>query len=221
MSFWLFLSALMAFPRLTLACDITRSTSFSSTPVSSTSSSSDSSWIGATTYKIIFNGELINIHPCSSFSWHKSTWVKINKYLLEKVTAAQLTKKFPAFYRIQRLPTVFTEPYPQLGEMRPIHHTLYLQCPLPYYFSTLTKTRMASLQVFWLKFCIHSWLYVTCAFHAAFLGMTTLIFCDYKPACIMHQLSLLCHLEQHFQTDILWQEITQNVRDTLCPIICW
>jgi hypothetical protein len=50
-SFWLFLSALMAFPRLTFACDITRSTSFSSTPVSSTSSSSDSSWIGATTYK--------------------------------------------------------------------------------------------------------------------------------------------------------------------------
>jgi hypothetical protein len=50
MSFWLFLSALMAFPRLTFACDITRSTSFSSTPVSSTSSSSDSSWIGATTY---------------------------------------------------------------------------------------------------------------------------------------------------------------------------
>jgi len=59
MSFWLFLSALMAFPRLTLACDITRSTSFSSTPVSSTSSSSDSSWIGATTYKVKFNEELI------------------------------------------------------------------------------------------------------------------------------------------------------------------
>jgi len=58
MSFWLFLSALMAFPRLTLACDITRSTSFSSTPVSSTSSSSDSSWIGATTYKIKFHEEL-------------------------------------------------------------------------------------------------------------------------------------------------------------------
>jgi hypothetical protein len=59
MSFWLFLSALMAFPRLTLACDITRSTSFSSTPVSSTSSSSDSSWIGATTYKMKFSKELI------------------------------------------------------------------------------------------------------------------------------------------------------------------
>jgi len=63
MSFWLFLSALMAFPRLTLACDITRSTSFSSTPVSSTSSSSDSSWIGATTYNIKFNPLNAELNP--------------------------------------------------------------------------------------------------------------------------------------------------------------
>lgn len=49
MSFSLFLSAFMAFPRETLAWHITNSTSFSSTPVSSTSSS-DSSWIGATTW---------------------------------------------------------------------------------------------------------------------------------------------------------------------------
>jgi hypothetical protein len=67
MSFWLFLSALMAFPRLTLACDITKSTSFSSTPVSSTSSSSDSSCIGATTYKIKFNEEL-TAHPLALLS---------------------------------------------------------------------------------------------------------------------------------------------------------
>ena len=50
MSFLLFLRALMALARDTLACVITRSMSFSSTSASSTSSSSDSSWIGAGTY---------------------------------------------------------------------------------------------------------------------------------------------------------------------------
>lgn len=46
-SFWLFFNAFIAFERLTFACVITNSISFSSTPVSSTSSS-DSSAIGAT-----------------------------------------------------------------------------------------------------------------------------------------------------------------------------
>lgn len=59
MSFWLFLRALIAFPRDTLAWHITKSTSFSSTPVSSTSSS-DSSCMGATTS---YNKE-INVKYC-------------------------------------------------------------------------------------------------------------------------------------------------------------